>query len=487
MSQSPLVSTPGNLAAAGSRRSTRIEKSIPLIVLGQNQMGEPFMERTVAVTLSMHGCRYPSRHDYGVGTPVTLQVVGMLGAEEKPATVRAIVRSVHPPASLRELQQVGVELETPANVWGITPPPGDWVSGGETTTSTAKLAGVVSPTQKSAAKKAGEIVMKPESKVSEITSVPAPSPAASQPAATPAPKVAEAPQPPRVVVTPAQLISGLQGKLQQEAEKAVQAAAAKLVNDAVRDALGSIEDARRSGTREVQELFPRQLEAMKLSLKAEMQMHRGEAEETAQRLEKQAAELRRELAKAQEYGDKLTREIAPSIPARLKETVTQVTSEFESATVAITERRYERLVEDVQNATKDALSKVNARSGEVQAFVQSAVNSGLEEFRRETEKHVNMALEQAKERAVSWLASLDEESRTTCDARRQALETEVARSAERAAEEFQKRIKAFLYTSLLAAVGAVDEHSKATLDGLQKDDGKALDKALTRSPAKGKD
>ena len=479
MSQSPLVSTPGNFPA-GSRRSTRIEKSVPLIVLGQNQMGEPFMERTVAVTLSMHGCRYPSRHDYGVGTWVTLQVVGLLGAEEKPANVRAIVRSVHPPASLRELQQVGVELETPANVWGIAPPPGDWLGAGETNTSTAKLTGVVAPMQKSAAKKEGEILMKPESKVSEITSVPSPSPAASQPPATPTAKVVEAPQPPRVVVTPAQLISGLQGKLQQEAEKAVQAAVAKQVNDAVREALGSIEDARRSGVREVQELLPKQLEAMKLSLKADMQMYRGEAQETAQRLEKQADESRRELAKAQEYGDKLTREIAPSIPARLKETVTQATSDFESATVAITERRYERLVEDVQNVTEDALSKLSTRSAEVQAFVQSAVNSGLDEFRREAEKHANMALADTKERAVSWLSSLDEESRTTCDARRQALETEVARSAERAAEEFHKRIKAFLYTSLVAAVDAVDEHSKSTLDGLLKDDGKTLDEALSR-------
>ena len=126
--QSPLVSTSGNIVTAESRRSTRIEKSLPLIVLGRNRMGEPFMERTVSVTLNMHGCRYPSRHDYAVGTWVTLQLVGLISSEEKPATVRAMVRSVQPPGSLRELQQVGVELETPANVWGIVSPPADWLS-----------------------------------------------------------------------------------------------------------------------------------------------------------------------------------------------------------------------------------------------------------------------------------------------------------------------------------------------------------------------
>jgi hypothetical protein len=448
------------------------------------------MERTVAVSLNMHGCRYHSRHDYGVGTWVTLQMVGLISSEEKPATVRAMVRSVKPPASTRELQQVGVELETPANVWGIVSPPADWLGARETNTSAAKLAGAFTPEQESGNEKAGEIVMKPEPKVSEVTGFPAPSPAASQ---LPASKVPEAPRP-RVVVKPDQLISALQGKLQQEAEKAVQAAVAKQVNDVIREALSSIDDARRSSVREVQELFPKQLEAMKLSLKeesaaemaaqwkADIQVYRGRAEETAQRLEKQADELRCDLANAQEYVDKLTREIAASVPASLKETVNQATSDFESATAVIADRRYERLLENVQIVTHDALSKLNACSAEVPALVQSALNSGLEEFRRETELHVNMALAETKERAVSVLSSLDAESRATCDARRQALEAEVARSAERAAEQFHKGIKAFLYTCVVAAVGAMDEHSKSTLDGLLKDEGKTPDETLSRSP-----
>src|SRR6266481_3656834 len=191
VSQSPLVSTSGNIVAAESRRSTRIEKSLPLIVLGRNRLGEPFMERTVSVTLNMHGCRYLSRHDYGVGTWVTLQLIGLISSEEKPATVRAMVRSVHPPGSLRELQQVGVELETAANVWGIAPPPENWLSAQGTNTSTPKLAGVVGPAQEAATKKTGEMPMKPESKVSEITSLSSPSPAGSQPAAPPVPGAAQ--------------------------------------------------------------------------------------------------------------------------------------------------------------------------------------------------------------------------------------------------------------------------------------------------------
>jgi hypothetical protein len=479
--QSPLVTTSGNVVAVESRRSTRVEKSLPLIVLGRDRMGEPFMERTVSVTLNMHGCRYPSRHDHAVGTWVNLQFVGLISSEEKPATVRAMVRSVHPPGSLRELQQVGVELETPANVWGISPPPADWTRVQETNTPTARLAAVIAPVQESAMKNVGlgEIPMNPEPKMADVATFPSPSTAASRP---PAPKLQEAAQAPRAVVTPDRLISALQGRLQQEADKAVQAAAAKQVKDVIREALSSIDDARRSSMREVQELFPKSIEAMKLSLKEEsaaemtaqwktnMEMYRGRAEEMAQRLEKQADELRRELANAQEYVEKITREIAPQIPASLKEALTQSTSDFDSATAVVVDRRCERLLENAQIVTEEALSKLHARSEEVHALVQSAVKSGLEEFRREAQLQANMALAETAERAVSALSSLDADSRATCDARRQALEAEVARSAEQAAEQFRKGMKAFVSSCFVAAVGAVDEHSKATLDGLLKDE-----------------
>jgi hypothetical protein len=331
----------------------------------------------------------------------------------------------------------------------------------------------------------GEIPMNSEPKMADVATFPSPSPAASRP---PAAKLREAAQPPRAVVTPDHLISALQGRLQQEADKAVQVAAAKQVKDVIREALSSIDDARRSSVREVQELFPKSIEAMKLSLKEEsaaemavqwktdMKMYRGRAEEMAQRLEKQADELRRELANAQEYVEKITREIAPQIPASLKEALTQATSDFESATTVVVDRRCERLLENAQIVTQQALSKLNACSAEVQAFVQSAVNSGLEEFRRDAQLQVNMAL-----------SSLDADSRATCDARRQGLEAEVARSAEQAAEQFRKGMKTFVSSCLVAAVGAVNEYSKATLNGSLKDDGKILEEARSQSPANDED
>jgi hypothetical protein len=50
----------------------------------------------------------------------------------------------------------------------------------------------------------------------------------------------------------------------------------------------------------------------------------------------------------------------------------------------------------------------------------------------------------------------------------------VARSTDRSTDQFRKSMKAFLYSCLVAAVSAVDEHSKSTMDALLKDNGKTL-------------
>jgi len=467
-----------------ARRSTRIDRSVPLIVFGQNRMGEPFVERTVSTSLNLHGCRYPSRHDYGVGSWVTLQVVG-LNVEPKPPAVRARVRSVHNSQSSRELQQVGVELENPGNVWGIVTPPLDWMSSSGTNTALTQFATAVAPALEPppTTLNLDEPAVAPEHKMADVVTLPSPSHAAAKP---PSPKLAEPPKPQRVLITPDGLIAALHGKLQQAAEKAVQAAVSKQVDEAVREALSSIDEVRNSSVREIEELFPTRVEALRLSSKADssnelalqwkeqMEKYRGQAEEMAQRLEKQAAELRRELAKSQEFVERVTREGVPQIHARLNEAVAQATSQFELATARSTDRRYQLMLENTQTVTQEALLKLDARSAEVQALVHSAVNSALGAFQRQTDLHLSAVLSETKDRAVSTLSSLDAESRATCEARRLALESEVARAAERSTDQFRKGMKAFLYSCLVAAVSAVDEHSKSTLDGLVKDNGKTL-------------
>jgi hypothetical protein len=485
----PLAYSNGSALSAQTRRSTRIERSIPLIILGQNRQGEPFMERTVSVSLNKHGCRYSSRHDYGVGTWVTLQVVGLINSEEKP--VRALVRSVHPAASSRELQQVGVELETPSNIWGIVQPPKDWLKEGEANLTIGPLAMPVRlPEPADTKEDSHEVPTKSEPKKAEVASFPSPSPSASRNTSK---KKPEASVPQRVVVTSEGLLSAIQGKLQKEAEKAVHAAAGKEISQALQDALRSIESARQSSVQHIEESVPKGIDASKTGSKeepnpetnaqwkAELETYRGRAEEVTQRLEQQAAELRRELAAAQQYMEKLTREIQPQIPGRLTEAVTHASKEFDSAAAVIMDRRYERLRESVQVATQEALLRLNARSAELQAQVQTTMNASLEEFRRETELHANLTLAETKDRTTSALSSLDAENRAACEARRQELETELARFAERATEQFHKGMNAFLHSCLVAAVSAIDEHSANTVIGLMKESAKAIEESSSAS------
>jgi hypothetical protein len=408
--------------------------------------------------------------------------------------MRAIVKSVHLSHSARELQQVGVELEIPGNVWGIAVPPQDWLSTGESSTSTAQFVAAVAPAQISEAVPTNlvELPAKPEPKMAEVATFPSHSAATKSPVT----QEAEPPKTRRVVITPEGLIAALQGKLQQAAEKAAQAAVAKHIGDAVRQALNTIDEVRQSSVTEVQELFPARVQSLGIASKEElvaeiaaqwkvqMENYRSDAEKMAQRLEKQVVELRRELARSQEFVEKMSREIEPQIHARMNEAVNKASSEFEGATARAVERRYERMLLSTQAVTQEALLKLDARSAEVQALVQSAVNAALGAFQRQSEMHVNMVLSETKERAVSALSSLDAESRAACDARRQAIEADVARAAERSTDQFRKGMKAFLYSCLVAAVSAVDEHSKSTLEGLIKDNGKSFQEANGDSHAK---
>jgi hypothetical protein len=453
-------------------------------VFGQNRMGEPFVERTVSTSLNLHGCRYPSRHDYGIGSWVTLQVVG-LNVEPKPPAVRARVRSVHISQSTRELQQVGVELENPGNVWGVVTPPQDWLSAGGANAAISQFAAAAAPARElpPVPPNLDEPPAPSDHKMAEVATFPSPSPAVSKP---PSAKPVEPPKPQRVLITPDGLLAALQGKLQKSAEKAAQVAVTQKIEEAVRQALGSIDEVRKSSIREIEELFPARVEAAKVSSKEEfagemashwqlqMESYRSQAEDMAQRLEKQAADLRRELASTREFLERMGREIEPQIHARLNEAVARATSEFEGATARTAHRRYELLLENIHAVTQEALTKLDARSAEVQALVHGAVNSALGAFRRQTDLHVNAILSETQERAASSLSSLDAESRAACETRRLALESEVARAAERSTDQFRKGMKAFLYSCLVAAVSAVDEHSKSTLDGLVKDNGKTL-------------
>ncbi|HTC62371.1 MAG TPA: hypothetical protein VK709_05980 [Candidatus Saccharimonadales bacterium] len=110
---------------AQKRRSTRIVQAVPLTVTGVDALGRPFQERTSTLIINCHGARYQSKHYVLKNMWVTLDV-----PHNEPGhaarSVRGRVTWIQRPRTVRELFQIGVELEVGGNVWGIAFPPSDW-------------------------------------------------------------------------------------------------------------------------------------------------------------------------------------------------------------------------------------------------------------------------------------------------------------------------------------------------------------------------
>lgn len=116
---------PTNEPEAHNRRSTRIVQAVPLTVTGIDALGRPFQERTSTLIINCHGSRYQSKHYVLKGMWVTLEVPHPEPGRP-PRTVRGKVMWIQRPRTVRELFQVGVELEVSGNFWGIAFPPSDW-------------------------------------------------------------------------------------------------------------------------------------------------------------------------------------------------------------------------------------------------------------------------------------------------------------------------------------------------------------------------
>jgi Flp pilus assembly CpaE family ATPase len=112
--------------AVSGRRSTRICKPVSVSVCGPNLVGNSVSQFTSTISQNCHGCLYPSRHHYRPGSWVTLEIRSQQ-ASGKSLQIRAQVKFVAMPQKPKELYRVGVEFETPSNIWGIDTPPEDWL------------------------------------------------------------------------------------------------------------------------------------------------------------------------------------------------------------------------------------------------------------------------------------------------------------------------------------------------------------------------
>jgi hypothetical protein len=196
-------------------------------------------------------------------------------------------------------------------------------------------------------------------------------------------------------------------------------------------------------------------------------------QELSQRIEKLASDPRQETVEKNGDAAIVGQQIQPAVfenkvQTRMDEILKRTTQEFESAATRVSDRHLIRLMEDKQMVAREATAQMEARAAEARAVLHSAAGDAVDEFRRQLQSQVDMMIAEASQKASSALASIEAESRSACETRRRSLETDVSRVAEQSAEQFRTGIKAFLYSCLVAAVSAVDEHSQTTLEGLVK-------------------
>jgi hypothetical protein len=136
------------------RRSTRIDRALPLAVQGVGALREPYQEQVSTLSISCHGCTYQTKHEVLQGEIVFLEVKppkdGTSGSSS-----RARVKWVHRMPAPEKGYQVAVELENAGNIWEIPSPPADWfpahkATGNESTAAPRELRVVSRADQKAA-------------------------------------------------------------------------------------------------------------------------------------------------------------------------------------------------------------------------------------------------------------------------------------------------------------------------------------------------
>jgi hypothetical protein len=506
------------------RRSTRIERAVPLLITGHDGLGQEFLERTSAVSLNLHGCRYPSRHDCHVGSWITMQI-GEAPLGEIVTTMRAQVRSVQIPRNPRDLYHVGVELEKPSNIWRVSAPPSDWLSAAE------RLAAELPPSNEQTAAATGpgraptigDMPSSPPVSAATTTVMGAAAGAASAAAiapsnppngetrdrqyltealaglgpsvnkassAAPIPEDASAAyaRPNRVSITPERLLAALQPKIEKAAETAILTAISKHLAPAIHAAVNSIDAAREASVQQVAETTAQQrstlvhssreevlarledrLDEVRTRWDSQLEGYRIRAEEIVQRIDRQAGATQKNLGDAREASERALRETQQRISKLIADSLSGALEEFNRGAAQASHRHLTNLLEEAQSMTREATAHLESNVAEARAAVQTSAGEALTEFRRQVEIHATVTATDTTQRVTSVLTALDADHRAACEERRRSIESDMARSTEQVTEQFRQGLRAFFYSCLVAAVGAVEQHSQATRDGFAFD------------------
>ena len=476
-----LGTVPNKLTVRNARRSTRISESVRFRVSGQNKLGGSFSELTLTLAVNCHGCIYPSQSEPRIGSWVTLEFLNQQ-SDPNAHPVRAQVRFVGAPRSPNEHYQVGVELETPANAWGIGSAPKDWL----------RFPVLVKGTVQAITPPVGPQVLDP-APLSTGTTEPTPK------APTPPPDPGRLD---RMAFSSDQLLRALEKNLQLAAEKAVASAVTSQMDSAVNQAKTVIEKLSQASVRQVEESCARFQEKLITSAHDEL-LSRLEADlthaeerlqkklevsltgfqDTTQSVAKRASsDTHLALAESLDFLKETARDLQGQFSTQLRETTDRAAAELSAETVRFSDRQLALLAEQAQVAIGEGSTLLDTQAAEARSQLETAANTMLGDFHQKASIEVDQAAIKVRQNFKSSLPSFTDEIRANWEARQRACEDAVARSSENQAEQFRQRLEAILRSSMVNAISAVNEHSSALLNSLSEETEEQL-KEATHRPA----
>jgi hypothetical protein len=106
-----------------NRRSTRVSLAIPIVMTGKDASGKPFRENTRTILVNKQGAKIATRNQMALASEVSIENLS-LGR-----TAKATIVWVGDRKNPAEPIEIGAQLRTAENIWGIIFPPEDWDDG----------------------------------------------------------------------------------------------------------------------------------------------------------------------------------------------------------------------------------------------------------------------------------------------------------------------------------------------------------------------
>src|SRR5246127_1982822 len=471
VNESALSNDPGTQ----KRRSTRIVQAVPLTVTGVDALGQPFKERTTTVMVNCHGCKYQSKHYVPKNSMVTLDIPTPEPGRP-PHSVQGRVVWVQRPRTVRELFQIGLEFETPGNVWGIAFPPDDWqASIAEGAIAEARTLELVQQFEKDAAASAPPLVDSHEQvQPAPASTVPA-SPAPVTPAAhVPAEKPAAAPPPAGVHVAPPVAPRPAAPVPSADAQAAIARQMAKVVTEVKENLDKTMRKGAETAIAEEMTIVRQQLDvqlhdAVERAIKVSMER----VSETS--VKKVVQEAAQRTAAIVEEARKATEISTEHLDAKVRNAVQQAvsTAAEQAAQQAAQQATAQNLKTAVEEAVERAISSRQATSPSLDILSSpEAAQRHLDDWRKSLEDTAQNIRSQTVEKANVEVAEVNRRWQETFDAAlagaSQKIGAQLNDASCAALEQTQQDIDA----RKLGLQGTLDEviaSARATADSLKAD------------------